>query len=132
MRKKENKMKSDNYDFTVGSVRKKMLIFAWPTFLANILQASYQFIDSLWVGNLLGSEALAAVSVSAPIIFSILAFIIGINSAALTILSQQKGKKDEEGLKKSINAFVFILGLFTLVLGIVGYFASAFRSEERR
>jgi putative MATE family efflux protein len=118
-------MKTKNFDFTEGPISNKMLLFAWPTFIANLLQSSYQFIDSLWVGNLLGADALAAVSVSAPIIFTILAFIIGINSATLTILSQQKGRKDEEGLKKSLNAFVFILGILTLFLGILGFFASS-------
>lgn len=115
---------SKNLDFTEGSIRRKMILFAWPTLLANLLQTSYQFIDSLWVGNLLGSHALGAISVSTPIVFSILSFIIGMNSASLTVLSQQKGRNDEEGLKSSINAFVCILGILTFILGIVGFFAS--------
>jgi putative MATE family efflux protein len=111
-------------DFTQGSIAKKMAVFALPTFFGNLLQSSYQFIDSLWVGNLLGAEALGAVSISSPVIFSILAFIIGINGATLTILSQQKGRNDEAGLRESLNAFVFILGLLAVLLGIVGFLAA--------
>ena len=90
-----------------------------------MLQVSYQIIDSLWVGNLIGAGALGAISISATVIFTILSFIIGLNGATLTVLSQYRGAKDEEGLKNSLNAFVFVLGTLTLLLGFVGYFFSA-------
>src|SRR5690554_6157525 len=109
-------------DFTEGTIFKKMLWFAGPMFLGNVLQTSYQFIDSLWVGNLLGAEALGALTISTPIIFAILSFMIGINSATLTLLSQHKGRKDEEGIRNTLNAFVIILGTLTLFLGCLGYF----------
>lgn len=113
------------FDFTEGNVMKQMVAFAAPTFFANILQASFQFVDSLWVGNLIGSDALAAVSLSSPVIFAILAFIIGVNSASLTILSQARGRNDEAGVRHSLNAFVVILGMLTAVLGVIGMTASA-------
>ncbi|WP_062049349.1 MATE family efflux transporter [Bacillus sp. JCM 19034] len=117
-------MSVQQLDFTDGPILKKMVIFSWPIFLSNGLQASYQLIDSLWVGNLLGSEALAAITISATVIFTILSFIIGLNGATLTVISQRKGAKDEEGLKNSLNAFVFVLGTLTLLLGFVGFFFS--------
>ncbi|MBU8908899.1 MATE family efflux transporter [Desertibacillus haloalkaliphilus] len=118
-------MKSDlNHDFTEGSISKKMMLYSWPIFFGNLLQTSYQFIDSLWVGNLLGANALGAITISATVIFTILSFIIGINGATLTVLSQYKGAKDEKGLKKSLNTFVFVLGCMTLAVGILGFFLS--------
>ncbi len=118
-------MMSTAFDFTVGSIRKKMILYSLPVLFSNILQSSYQFVDSLWVGNLLGSDALGAVTVSTTISFAVLSFIIGINSATLTILSQQRGRKDHQGLVHSLNAFVFILGILTICLGFAGYFASS-------
>lgn len=117
-------MGKQQYDFTEGSIMKKMILFSSPIFLTNILQTSYQVIDSLWVGNLLGANALGTIAISGTVIFTILSFIIGINTAALTILSQHKGAKDDEGLKKSLNGFVVILGSMTVLLGILGYFVS--------
>lgn len=117
-------MKKNHFDFTIGSIPKTMILFALPTFAANALQSSYQFIDSLWVGNLLGADALGAVSLSSPIIFTILSFIIGMNSATLTVLSQAKGRQDEIGLKRSLNAFVVVLGLLTIALGFLGWYLS--------
>src|SRR5699024_6306283 len=74
------------------------------------------------IGNLLGAKSLGAVAISGAIIFTLLSFIIGLNNAALTILSQQKGRKDESGLKSYLNAFVFILILLSLAISIVGFF----------
>lgn len=112
------------HDFTKGSILKKLLLFSGPLFAANMLQMSYQFIDSLWVGNLLGAEALAAVTLSMVVIFTMLSFIIGMNNASLTILSQLKGSGDEQGLKESLNAFVVVLGGLSVVLGLAGVSAS--------
>ncbi|MFB4165812.1 MATE family efflux transporter [Alteribacillus sp. JSM 102045] len=113
-------------DFTEGSIMRKMILFATPIFLGNLLQSSYQIIDSLWVGNLIGADALGAVSISATIIFTILSFIIGINSATLTVLSQRTGANDSEGLTTSLNAFVFVLGTLSIFLGVAGYILSPY------
>lgn len=85
-----------------------------------MLQTSYQVVDSLWIGNLLGADALGAVAVSGVIVFTLLSFVIGLNNAALTILSQQKGRADEEGLKNYVNAFVVILLFLSIIMAIIG------------
>ncbi|PLT29367.1 MATE family efflux transporter [Peribacillus deserti] len=114
------------HDFTTGNIFKQLIVFSTPILLANLLQTSYQFIDSLWVGNLIGSNALGAVAVSSTVIFTILSFIIGINNAALTILSQAKGRNNEERLKRYLNGFVVILFSLALLLGISGYVLAEF------
>lgn len=103
---------------------RQLVVFSAPIMLANLLQTSYQFVDSMWIGNLLGAQALGAVAVSSVLIFTVLSFVIGINNAALTILSQQKGRNDEDGLKRYLNAFAVILFLMSITLGIAGYFLS--------
>lgn len=108
------------HDFTKGSILKHLVIFSAPVIVTNLLQTSYQFVDSLWVGNILGANALGSVTVSSMIIFTVLSFVLGLNNAALTILSQQKGRDDEQGLRKYLNAFVVILTLMAIALGIFG------------
>ncbi|MBN6187891.1 MATE family efflux transporter [Aneurinibacillus sp. BA2021] len=119
-------MASRNMDFTEGNIMRQMIAFSLPIFLTNVLQTSYQFIDSLWVGNLLGSDALASVSVSATVVFTMLSFIIGMNGATLTILAQRKGARDEQGLKESLNAFVVVFALLSVGIGMLGYFLSPY------
>lgn len=113
--------KRHNLDFTQGDIKKHLFHFSWPIFMTNLLQSSYQIIDSLWVGNLIGDDALGAVSLSSAVIFTVLSFIIGINGATLTVLSQKRGANDEEGLKQALNAFVVIQGSLALFLSFLGF-----------
>lgn len=109
------------YDFTEGNILKQLIFFSGPIILTNLLQTSYQVVDSLWIGNLLGADALGAVAISGAIIFTMLSFVIGLNNAALTILSQQKGKGNHEGLKSYLNAFVVVLTFLAVMFSIIGY-----------
>ncbi|MFB4158481.1 MATE family efflux transporter [Geomicrobium sp. JSM 1781026] len=117
-------MKQHQQDFTQGPLFKPLLLFSGPIMLANLLQSSFQITDSLWVGNLLGANALGAVAVSSTIIFTVLSFVIGLNNASLTILSQQRGKNDQTGLKRYLNAFVVAMTLIALSVGAAGYWFS--------
>ncbi|MET3576865.1 MATE family efflux transporter [Bhargavaea ullalensis] len=112
------------HDFTTGPLARQLYSFAWPILLANLLQVSYQLIDSLWVGNLIGADALGAVSLSSTVLFTVLSFVIGLNNAALTILSQQKGRGSEAGLKRYLNAFVVLMSAMAIGLGLVGFAAA--------
>ncbi|WP_243387880.1 MATE family efflux transporter [Bacillus kexueae] len=111
-------------DFTNGNIMKQLIVFSTPIIFTNLLQTSFQLIDSLWIGYLLGDVALGAVSVSATVIFTMLAFMIGLNQATMTILSQKKGMEDEEGIKRFINAFVVLFIILASVIGISGYVSS--------
>lgn len=114
-------MKSSKNDFTTGPILKPLIIFSAPIMLANLLQTSFQIVDSLWVGNILGAEALGAVAIATTILVTILSFILGLNNAALTILSQQHGRKDDEGLKRYLNAFIVIMTVVSVVFAVIGY-----------
>lgn len=117
-------MSQRRHDFTRGSILRQLVTFSGPIMVANLLQTSFQLVDSLWIGNLLGARSLGAVAVSGVLMFTVLSFVIGMNSAALTILSQQRGRNDEAGLRDYLNAFVVILFLLSVALGITGFFLS--------
>ena len=67
---------------TEGSISRKIILFAIPLFLGNLFQQLYNTVDSLIVGNFLGSNALAAVSSSGNLIFLMVGFINGIAMGA--------------------------------------------------
>lgn len=117
-------MSADRHDFTRGSTLRQLVSFSGPIMVANLLQVSYQLIDSLWIGNLLGAQALGAVAISGVLIFTVLSFVIGMNNAALAILSQQQGRGDEQGLRRYLNAFVVLLFALATVLGVAGFLLS--------
>lgn len=73
---------------TKGNISKKIILFAFPIFLGNLFQQLYNVVDSLVVGNVLGKEALAAVSSTGSLIFLIVGFINGIFVGASVIISR--------------------------------------------
>ena len=71
-------MTNDQNLLTVGSVPKKILLFAVPIFFSNLFQQLYNAVDSLIVGNFIGEQALAAVGSSASLIMLMIGFINGV------------------------------------------------------
>ena len=63
---------------TEGSISKKILLFALPIFLGQLLQQLYNIVDSIIVGKYLGTDALAAVTSSGSLIFLLVGFINGL------------------------------------------------------
>lgn len=78
-------------DFTTGSIPKHVIYFSLPMFAGNILQALYNTVDSVWVGQFLGKGALGAVSVSFPLIMALLAMVMGLTMATTTLVAQYRG-----------------------------------------
>lgn len=108
-------------DFTVGSIPRKLFVFSLPILLANLLQASMQLVNGLWVGNLLGSEAFAAVTVATALLMVVLAFVLGLNNATLTIFAQLRGAGDDEGIRTYLGAFAILLITLSVIIGTGGY-----------
>lgn len=109
-------------DFTVGSIPRKLYRFTLPILLTNLLQSLMQLVNGLWVGNLLGSEAFAAVTVATAMLMVVLAFVLGMNNATLTIFAQLRGARDEAGIHTYLGAFTFLLVGLSAIIGIGGYF----------
>lgn len=100
---------------TSGSIPKRMIFFALPLLLGNLFQQLYNTVDSLIVGNYLGSSALAAVSSSGSLIFMLIGFLSGIASGAGVVVSKYFGAEDEEGVHRAVHTTV----AFGLVAGVL-------------
>ncbi|MDI3534858.1 MAG: hypothetical protein PWQ82_1223 [Thermosediminibacterales bacterium] len=107
-------------DFTQGSIPKHLFDFTIPLFLGNLLQTFYNTVDSIWVGRFLGPQALAAVSVSFPIIFVLVSFVMGITMATTVLVAQYKGARREDMVKKTINNSMLLLLIGALTVSIFG------------
>ncbi|MGQ9623726.1 MAG: MATE family efflux transporter [Candidatus Caldatribacteriaceae bacterium] len=111
-------------DFTKGSIPRHLIAFSIPMLIGNLLQTFYNTVDSIWVGRFLGPEALAAVSVSFPIVFLLVSFTTGLSMAASIMVAQYFGAHKEEEMKKSSTAstaLLVILGTGAMVLGPLLY-----------
>ena len=107
---------------TEGGIFKNLLFFAAPLILGNMLQQMYNAVDSIIVGNYVGSNALAAVGAGASLIYLLIAFSLGASVGAGVIVSQYLGAKDKEGVHKAVHTAMtisIILGLILTAGGIL-------------
>lgn len=109
---------------TDGPIWKRMIAFAIPIFWGNLFQQLYNTADSLIVGRFLGSEALAAVSSSANLIYLMVGFFNGVSLGAGVVIARYFGAKDIQNVQKAIHTTV-TLGLFcSVILSAIGTIAA--------
>lgn len=107
---------------TSGSISKRMIFFALPLLLGNLFQQLYNTVDSLIVGNFLGSSALAAVSSSGSLIFMLIGFLSGISSGAGVVVSRYFGAEDKNGVHRAVHttvAFGLVAGVLMTAAGVL-------------
>ena len=104
-------------------ISKLLLKFSIPAIIGMLVNALYNVVDRIYIGNIpdIGGVALTGVGLTMPIMTIILAFgmLIGIGTSARISLKLGQGKKDEA--EKHIgNAFVLILIKISAVITIIG------------
>ena len=102
----ENKTMVKN--LTEGSIVKQLLTYAAPLFLANLLQAVYNVVDMIVVGQVEGGVGMAAVSIGGEILHLMTFILIGFTSAGQVIISQYVGAKKHDSIVKMI-ATMFVI-----------------------
>ena len=115
-------MHHDAMRMTEGSIAGQMLRFAAPLFLGNLFQQLYNTADALIVGNMLGNDALAAVSATGTLVFLIISLFVGISAGAGVLISRYFGAQDYEKLEKAIHtnvAFSLVAGLLMTAFGVI-------------
>ena len=113
--------KQKSMDMTSGSITKLLIMFAVPLVIGNLFQQLYNTVDSLVVGNFVGSHALAAVGSTTSIINMIVMFFTGTSVGAGVVISRYYGAHDDEKLHIAVEttmALTFICGILLTGLGI--------------
>ncbi|MET0402925.1 MAG: MATE family efflux transporter [Cystobacter sp.] len=109
-------------DLTTGSIPRHIVTFSLPMLIGSLLQTAYSFINAIWVGHFLGTGALATVTVSFPVIFTLFGIGMGMTLATNILVSQSFGAKRFDELRRVVDSStVVILGL-SLVLTALGEF----------
>lgn len=109
---------------TEGSIWKKILFFSIPLILGNLFQQLYNTVDSIIVGNYIGSEALAAVGSSGSLINLLIGFCIGASAGAGVVIAQFYGAQDREGVRKAVHTTIAIAIAAGAALTVVGIVAT--------
>lgn len=114
-------MSAKNTDMTTGNAVKHILIFAVPMLIGNIFQQVYNLADSIIVGRLIGSNALAATGATGPITFFFFALCNGIGSGGGIVTSQFYGGRDYKRVKNCIANAGYIMMVFPIIVGACAF-----------
>jgi putative MATE family efflux protein len=96
------------------------LIFLTPMMLANVLQSLSGTINNVFLGHMIGVEALAAATVFFPIMFFFIAFVMGLGAGASILIGQAFGKGDLERVRAIAGASLALALVFGLIIAIFG------------
>lgn len=109
-----------------GPLWRVFLVFLGPMVLSNILQALSGTINNVFVGQMLGTKALAAVSGVFPIVFFFISLVIGVGAGASVLIGQAWGAREPHKVKVIAGTAISLgLGLGGLVAIFGGMFTEA-------
>ena len=109
------KKESTAVNLTEGSIVKKILLFAIPLFVGQLLQQFYNMVDAWVIGNFADNNAFAAVSSAGSMTFLIVGLFNGISIGGGVIISKYYGAGEKINVVKAIHTN-FLFGIISSVL----------------
>lgn len=107
-----------------GSVSQKLIAFALPLLLANILQSFYNVVDMLVVGQFVGETGLAAISNASKLCYMINSICIGMTMGGAVLIAQYKGANSKMGQAETfqtLSMLSLVTSILLTVICLAGY-----------
>lgn len=105
---------------TEGPIGSTLVLFSLPILASNVLQSINVSINAIWVGQLLGEEALTATANANSVLFFLLAAVFGVGMAANVIIGQSIGAKDIDQAKRAVGTTFTLFLLVSVLMAIFG------------
>lgn len=105
---------------TEGSIVKHIIFFSIPLILGNLLQQLYNTVDSIIVGNYVGSNALAAIGSSTSLIYLLIALSQGVSVGAGVVIAQRLGQQNKEGVQLAVHTALSLAAILGIALTVGG------------
>jgi putative MATE family efflux protein len=102
------------HDFTVGPVLPALLRFTLPLFLSNLLQAVYNLVDMVVVGQVVGAPGLSGISVGGDVLALLTFLSMGFSDAGQVIISMYLGA----GRREKLSRFIGTMSSFLLLCAV--------------
>lgn len=119
----QRKPTAPNRNLIKGPILPALLSLSVPIVIGQLFQTAYNVIDTIWVGRL-GAEAVAAISMSFPIVFFLISIAGGLTIAGTALIAQHVGAGNREAAGKvATQMLVAVLGL-AIVLAAAGFLLS--------
>lgn len=108
-------------DLTKGPILKTLLAFSIPTLLSNMLQSINGTANAIWVGKLIGEDALAATANANIVMFLVFSGAFGFGMAGTVRIGQRFGGGDVEGARRTFGTVVSFCAGVGMLVAILGW-----------
>ena len=108
------------------NIIKGLLLLSLPVMLNNFARTVHDLVDMFFLGRIegQGSESIAAIQITFPIIFMYISLGMGLSIAGTALISQYYGSRQEKQTKKYATHLVLIALIIGLILNIVAFFSA--------
>lgn len=103
-------------NMTVGSPMKMILNFTIPVFIGNVFQQFYSMVDTIIVGQFVGTKALAAVGSTGTIMFLIIGFLLGLTTGITVLTAQRYGVGDMDAMRQTVGSAAILSIIISVVM----------------
>jgi putative MATE family efflux protein len=112
-------------DLTQGPISRTLLMFSLPVLGTSVLQSLNGAINSIWIGRLIGPEALAATTNATLVLLILLGVMFGIGMASTILVGQAVGAQDLPRAKRVVGTMMIFIVALSLAMAAGGYAAAA-------
>lgn len=99
---------------------KSFLRFLAPLMLSNALQSLFGTVSNVYLGQMIGVDALAAVSTFFPVFFFLFAFVMGLSTGATVLIGQAFGAGEHGKIKITVGTTLAVGLLLSVSVGLIG------------
>ena len=105
-------------DLSKGNVLKKLISFAIPFLVSNIIQSFYNVADMLIVGQFSGTESMSGVNIGGQVTFILTNTVIGLCMGGTVLIGQYMGAGNRMALKRVISTLITLLIILSVVITV--------------
>jgi putative MATE family efflux protein len=117
----QNNMRNNAASMGEDSITKLLLRFSLPATTGMLVMATYNIVDTIFVG-MLGSEAIAALSIAFPFQMLLGALGIGTGVGAASLIARSLGAGQKNVATKAVGQVISLSVFYGLVIGLVGFY----------
>ncbi|MCI8371220.1 MAG: MATE family efflux transporter [Lachnospiraceae bacterium] len=103
-----------------------VLKFAVPTIVMSLFMSFYTMVDGLFVSNLIGTEALSAVNLAAPVIQLVTAISTMLATGGSAVIMKKTGEQKNEEAREDFTFLILVNVVVGLIMCFVGYLTMGF------
>ncbi len=119
--KSEEKIMENQNAYVKPVTLKNILKFAVPTIAMTVFMSFYTMVDGLFVSNLIGTDALSAINLTAPVIQLVTAVSTMLATGGSAVIMKKMGEQ-KSGEAKEDFTFLILINVFVgMVMCMAGY-----------